>query len=131
MTINHNINTPNPSSFSVFGAKLRITGSGFPSTWPNKYYNKISLITGTNSLPLDIESMNPTEIVLNLPPASLTTVRSFTFTITNSMGTSKSIVISQSATYTPGVELASSASISSNVATNVLLKRTTLSTTYP
>lgn len=131
MTINHNINTPNPSSFSVFGSKLRITGSGFPSAWPNKYYNKIALITGKISLPLDVVSMNPTEIVLNLPPTSLSTVRSFTFSITNSMGTSKSITFSQSASSTPGVELLSSASISSNVATNIILRRTTLNTTYP
>jgi hypothetical protein len=47
------------------------------------------------------------------------------------MGTSRSITFSQSASSTPGVELVSAASISSNVATNIILRRTTLNTTYP
>lgn len=131
LTINHNIATASGSSYSANGAQVKITGSGFPSTWPNKHYNKISLVTGVKSLPLDIVSMTPTQIVLNLPRAPLNSGRTYTFTIVNSMGTSKSIGLSQSASTTPTVNLVSSAIVAPNTVTNVILSRTNMNTTYP
>lgn len=48
------------SSLSTNGAIAKITGTGFPSTWPNKNYNRLAFSTGTLNLPLNIISMTPT-----------------------------------------------------------------------
>lgn len=48
--------TISPSSVSVFGGKISITGSGFPITWPNKHFNALSLVSDGMNMILDIES---------------------------------------------------------------------------
>jgi hypothetical protein len=48
------------SSLSTNGAVAKITGTGFPSTWPNKYYNRLAFAAGTLNLPLNIISMTTT-----------------------------------------------------------------------
>lgn len=80
---------------------------------------------------LSVVSMTPTQIVLNLPSAPLTSGRSYTFTIINSMGTSKSIGLSQSSATTPTVNLTSTSTIASNTAANIVLRRTNMNTIYP
>lgn len=97
------------SSLSVNGGQIKIRGMGFPSMWPNTYYNRISLNTGTKNLPLKITSMTPSEIVL-LIPAGLSG-RTYSFSITTPMKETKSISFSQQATSTPKVNLTSSTTI--------------------
>lgn len=60
LTVNMNIDGQAASSLSVNGGIAKITGTGFPSTWPNKHYNRLAFSTGTLNLPLKIVSMNPT-----------------------------------------------------------------------
>lgn len=47
------------SSLSINGGNIKIKGTGFPSVWPNTYYNRLSFTTGVNSLPLKIISVTP------------------------------------------------------------------------
>lgn len=117
------------NSLSVNGGQIKIKGTGFPSTWPNTYYNRISLMTGTKNLPLKITSMTPSEIVLNVPAG--VSGKTYSFSITTPMKATKSISFSQQTTSTPKVNLTSSSSISPNTISLVTLNNTILGSTVP
>lgn len=57
LTVGLSIVNPAASMLSTNGGKIKITGTGFPETWPNSYYNRLAFATGTRNLPLSIESM--------------------------------------------------------------------------
>jgi len=75
----------------------------------------LAFATGTRNLPLNIESMTTSEIILILPKG--VSGRGYTFTITNPMGVIKSIGFSQHSTGTPTVNMISTATIPSNTQT--------------
>ena len=60
LTVNMNIGGQAASSLSTNGGVAKITGTGFPSTWPNKHYNRLAFSTGVLNLPLNIISMSTT-----------------------------------------------------------------------
>lgn len=129
LTVNMNIAGQGSSSLSTNGGIATFTGTGFPSTWPNSYYNMLAFSTGTMNLPLNIVSMSTTQIVLKVPPGA--SGKSYKFSITTPTGLIKTMSFSQSSTSTPKVNLISSATISPNTPTNVILNRTVLPTTVP
>lgn len=129
LTINMNIAGVSTSSLSVNGGQIKIKGTGFPSSWPNTYYNRLSFTSGTKNLPLKITSMTPDEIVLTVPAG--VRGKSYSFSITTPMGVTKSISFTQQTTSTPRVNLTSSATISANTLSLVTLNNTILGSTVP
>ncbi len=129
LTINMNIAGVSASSLSINGGLVKITGTGFPSKWPNNYYNRMAFATGTRNLPINIASISTTEIVLKVPTGI--TGRSYTFSLTTPMGVIKSMSFSQSSTATPKVNLVSTAAILPNTPTTINLNRTVLPTIIP
>lgn len=67
--------------------------------------------------------------MLKVPPGG--SGKSYKFSITTPTGVTKSIGFSQQSTATPKVNIISSATISPNTPTNVILNRTVLPTTIP
>lgn len=59
LNINLNINSVSVSGLSTFGGNIRILGSGFPETWPNQHYNRMSLRTSGRNVPIVVVSINP------------------------------------------------------------------------
>jgi hypothetical protein len=89
----------------------------------------MAFATGSRNLPLNIVSNSPTEIVLTVPQGA--NARAYTFSLTNPMGTTKSIGFSQQTTATPSVNLTSSPTIQPNVASTLTLNRVTLPAVLP
>lgn len=124
-----NIAGVSTSSLSVNGGQIKIRGTGFPSSWPNTYYNRLSFISGTKNLPLKITTMTPGEIDLIVPAG--VTGRSYSFSITTPKGVTKSISFTQQTTSTPRVNLTSPTTISANTLSLVILNNTILGSTVP
>lgn len=124
-----NIGGVSTSSLSVNGGQVKIRGTGFPSVWPNTYYNKFSFLLGSKNLPLNITSISPSEIVLTIPAGS--NGRAYSLSITTPMGVTKSISFSQQTASTPKVNLISSPTIQPNTLSLVTLNNTILPSTLP
>lgn len=60
LTVNLNIAGVSANSISTNGAIVKITGTGFPASWPNKHYNRMALAVNTTNLGLDIVSISTT-----------------------------------------------------------------------
>lgn len=108
---------------------MTITGSGFPESWPNNYYNKLAVATNGMNIPLNIVTISPTQIVLSIPKG--VAAKSYTFSITNPQKAIRTISFSQQTTSTPTVALTSTATIAPNVQTMINLNRTNLNTITP
>lgn len=130
ITINLNINSVSPGQLSVNGGRVTISGSGFPETWPNKYYNKMSLVTGGNNVALSIIEMTTSKIVFDIQRGFNS--RSYTFSITSPLKLIKSTSFSQATSNTPTVVLtAPTNSIAANTLSTISLNRTNLVATTP
>lgn len=127
--MNMNIAGVSSNSLSVNGGQIKIRGSGFPSVWPNTYYNRLSFTTNSKNLPLKITSITPSEIVLTVPAG--TAGKSYSLSITTPMGVTKSISFSQQTNSTPTANLTSPATIVPNIESTVTLNNTILGSTVP
>jgi hypothetical protein len=129
LTLNPSKDTLPQSSISVMGGQIIIPGWGFPSTWPNSYYNKLGLTTGSINIPLDFVSLSTTKIVLRIPRGINS--KSYTFKLISPTGVTITASFSQSNTNTPTVDLTSTGTIAPNTLSTISLNRTVKSTTTP
>lgn len=113
LTISLNIDSVSVSGLSIFGGNIKILGSGFPSSWPNKHYNRMSLRTSGNNIPIKVVSMSPNQIVLTIPPGA--TGRTYEFSLTSPTGTTRSITFSQLTSGTPKISFIGTPSINPQV----------------
>jgi hypothetical protein len=98
-----NIDNVSSNSLSINGAIVTINGVGFPETWPNTYYNKLSLTFGTKSLPLQIVSMSSSRIVFVMPPGFNN--KQYLFNIITPQATTKTVSFYLYNSATPTVNL--------------------------
>ena len=61
-----NLNNVTPSKISVNGGRITINGVGLPETWPNSYYNEMSLSTNGKNIVLNIVSISTSSIVFQI-----------------------------------------------------------------
>ncbi len=117
------------SQISVIGGQVELQGWGFPSSWPNSHYEKLSLSSNKILIPLDFISLSTTKIVLRIPRGFNT--KAFEFRLTSPTGISISYTFSQTDTNTPTVDLTSAGTITPNVAATISLTRTVRAATTP
>lgn len=122
LTISLNIDSVSVSGLSIFGGNIKILGSGFPSSWPNQHYNRMSLRTSGNNIPIKVVSMSPNQIVLTIPPGP--TGRTYNFSLTSPTGTTRFITFSQLTSGTPKISFIGTPSINPQVETLIQLNQT-------
>jgi hypothetical protein len=105
LQVNLFLGSPTSAYISVNGGVVSYSGTGLPSTWPNSYYNTISLSSNGKYLPLNVISSSTTSLVISIPPGANNTI--YVLTVVSPTMNSFSKSFSQQTLYTPAVSLTS------------------------
>lgn len=112
-----------PTTGSLLGGKLTITGKGLPESWPDS--NWIIQIKSANTqmlITVNVLSTSPTQLVLAMPPSTGDT---FTISITDPANVIYTNRYTQSLASTPTINLTSTTTtVASGSASTFTLNRT-------
>jgi hypothetical protein len=118
------ISTITPSTLSLNGGRVVITGTGLPARWPNSNY-ALTIKAGNNVVASNVFDTNPTALTLLLPTSS----NSYTITLITPLGSKITKTVLVSSANTPNLTLSSTTTVTSGTNTFTFAKNNLLTDT--